>query len=147
MAPAAHGASWHTFDTAAVAAVAQVMVGDRPTWKAADHPFRTDVRLAVAGVPTLVQWTPSGVGMRLGAHPGSVPTLAQCPPSFSTHLGSVPTLDQCPPWFRAAHPGSMSTLVQYPPLFSAHPGSVDPLWSSRGGRVLHDQSLSASNIT
>jgi hypothetical protein len=44
----------------------EVLVGDRPTWKSQDHPFRTDLRLRVAGVPTLVHWTADGAGERLG---------------------------------------------------------------------------------
>jgi len=45
----------------------QVLVGDRATWKSPEHPFRTDERLAVSGIPTLVHWTADGVGERLGA--------------------------------------------------------------------------------
>lgn len=45
----------------------QVLVGDRPTWKSADHPFRQDARLQLSGIPTLMQWTPDGPGAQLGA--------------------------------------------------------------------------------
>ena len=44
----------------------QVLVGDRPTWKSADHPFRHDPRLQLSGIPTLVHWTPDGPGERIG---------------------------------------------------------------------------------
>ena len=47
----------------------QVLVGDRPTWKSADHPFRREPRLQLSGIPTLMHWTPDGPGERLGEGP------------------------------------------------------------------------------
>eukprot|EP01025_Chloroclados_australasicus_P067232 TRINITY_DN9297_c0_g1_i1.p2 TRINITY_DN9297_c0_g1~~TRINITY_DN9297_c0_g1_i1.p2 ORF type:complete len:455 (-),score=57.95 TRINITY_DN9297_c0_g1_i1:548-1912(-) len=34
----------------------EVMVGDRPTWKSPDHPFRQYSTLQLTGIPTLMRW-------------------------------------------------------------------------------------------
>jgi len=31
-------------------------VGDRPSWKSAEHPLRVDERTRLSCIPTLVQW-------------------------------------------------------------------------------------------
>ncbi|GBG85501.1 hypothetical protein CBR_g40140 [Chara braunii] len=41
-------------------------VGDGPTWRNPQHPFRTDSRLKLTGVPTLVRWEKGAVVRSLG---------------------------------------------------------------------------------
>jgi len=45
-------------------------VGDRPSWKDARHPFRTNPELRLTGIPTLMRWSRTGAPMhdfRLGS--------------------------------------------------------------------------------
>lgn len=37
-------------------AVLRAYVGDRPTWRNPQHPWRLDSRFKLTGVPTLVRW-------------------------------------------------------------------------------------------
>ncbi|XP_022152566.1 thioredoxin-like protein Clot [Momordica charantia] len=37
-------------------ALLRAYVGDRPTWRNPQHPWRVDSRFKLAGVPTLVRW-------------------------------------------------------------------------------------------
>ncbi|XP_073307348.1 thioredoxin-like protein Clot [Primulina huaijiensis] len=43
-------------------------VGDRPTWRNPHHPWRTDSRFKLKGVPTLIRWEDGGVKARLEDH-------------------------------------------------------------------------------
>lgn len=43
----------------------RAMVGDRNTWKSADCAFRTDPRLLLTCIPTLIRWDESGQLARL----------------------------------------------------------------------------------
>ncbi|KAL0463027.1 UNVERIFIED_CONTAM: Thioredoxin-like protein Clot, partial [Sesamum latifolium] len=36
-------------------------VGDRPTWRNPQHPFRSDSRFSLKGVPTLILWEDGAV--------------------------------------------------------------------------------------
>ncbi|DBB17735.1 hypothetical protein WJX82_006524 [Trebouxia sp. C0006] len=44
----------------------EVEVGPRAIWKDAQHALRKDEEVRLTGIPTLVHWTPSGPGRRLG---------------------------------------------------------------------------------
>lgn len=50
---------------AAGAALLVVDVGDKPGWKSAEHPFRTDSALALTCIPTLLAWDSGSAGARL----------------------------------------------------------------------------------
>lgn len=41
-------------------------MGPRAIWKDAQHALRKDEEVRLTGIPTLVHWTPSGPGRRLG---------------------------------------------------------------------------------
>ncbi|KAL3695819.1 hypothetical protein R1sor_009895 [Riccia sorocarpa] len=43
----------------------RVYVGDRPTWRNAEHPLRKDPRFTLKGVPTLIKWENGGITGRL----------------------------------------------------------------------------------
>ncbi|GMH27273.1 hypothetical protein Nepgr_029116 [Nepenthes gracilis] len=43
-------------------------VGDRPTWRNPQHPWRIDSRFQLKGVPTLVCWEKESVSSRLEDH-------------------------------------------------------------------------------
>jgi len=47
------------------AALLVVDVGDKPGWKSAEHPFRTDSALALTCIPTLLAWDGGSAGARL----------------------------------------------------------------------------------
>ncbi|KAI3984318.1 hypothetical protein MKX01_011272 [Papaver californicum] len=47
-------------------------VGDRPTWRTPNHPWRTDSRFNLKGVPTLVRWENGSVQGRLEDHEAHV---------------------------------------------------------------------------
>ncbi|KAI3898068.1 hypothetical protein MKX03_002139 [Papaver bracteatum] len=49
-------------------------VGDRPTWRTPNHPWRIDSRFNLKGVPTLVRWENGSVQGRLEDHEAHVPT-------------------------------------------------------------------------
>mmetsp|Transcript_18635 Transcript_18635/g.56285 ORF Transcript_18635/g.56285 Transcript_18635/m.56285 type:complete len:514 (+) Transcript_18635:178-1719(+) len=68
----------------------QVLVGDRPTWKSPDHPFRTDMRLHIGGVPTLLHWTSDGAGARLGSELERAPTTEAAKQLVSGFIRSLP---------------------------------------------------------
>ena len=36
--------------------VVSVQVGDKASWRSKDHPFRTDPRLHLTSIPTLMHW-------------------------------------------------------------------------------------------
>ncbi|OWM64859.1 thioredoxin-like protein Clot isoform X2 [Punica granatum] len=40
-------------------------VGDRPTWRNPQHPWRTDPRFKLVGVPTLIRWENDAIKGRL----------------------------------------------------------------------------------
>lgn len=44
-----------------------MQVGPRQVWKAAEHPFRTDQQMQLTGIPTLVQYSDSGLGARISS--------------------------------------------------------------------------------
>jgi hypothetical protein len=44
--------------------VSPVQVGDRPSWKSAEHPLRVDERTRLSCIPTLVQWDATEEGGR-----------------------------------------------------------------------------------
>ena len=37
-------------------ALLRAYVGDRPTWRNPQHPWRVDPRFKLTGVPTLIRW-------------------------------------------------------------------------------------------
>ncbi|CAI9103182.1 OLC1v1001628C1 [Oldenlandia corymbosa var. corymbosa] len=41
-------------------------VGDRPTWRNPQHPWRVDSRFKIGGVPTLIRWENGATKGRLG---------------------------------------------------------------------------------
>ncbi|KAI3840048.1 hypothetical protein MKW92_014270 [Papaver armeniacum] len=47
-------------------------VGDRPTWRTPNHPWRIDSRFNLKGVPTLVRWENGSVQGRLEDHEAHV---------------------------------------------------------------------------
>ncbi|XP_062174780.1 thioredoxin-like protein Clot [Alnus glutinosa] len=46
----------------------RAFVGDRPTWRNPQHPWRVDSRLKLTGVPTLVRWENDTIRGRLEDH-------------------------------------------------------------------------------
>ncbi|XP_047323420.1 thioredoxin-like protein Clot [Impatiens glandulifera] len=50
----------------------RVYVGDRPTWRNAQHPLRVDPTFKLTGVPTLIRWEDDGVKGRLEDHEAHV---------------------------------------------------------------------------
>ncbi|KAF8403876.1 hypothetical protein HHK36_011982 [Tetracentron sinense] len=49
-------------------ALLRAFVGDRPTWRNPQHPWRIDSRFKLKGVPTLVRWENEAVNGRLEDH-------------------------------------------------------------------------------
>ncbi|XP_051145237.1 thioredoxin-like protein Clot [Andrographis paniculata] len=49
-------------------ALLRAYVGDRPTWRDPGHPWRTDSRFKLKGVPTLIRWEDGEVKGRLEDH-------------------------------------------------------------------------------
>ncbi|KAL2251382.1 UNVERIFIED_CONTAM: Thioredoxin-like protein Clot [Sesamum indicum] len=49
-------------------ALLRAYVGDRPTWRNPLHPFRSDSRFSLKGVPTLILWEDGVVKARLEDH-------------------------------------------------------------------------------
>lgn len=47
-------------------------VGDRPTWRNSQHPWRVDSTFRLKGVPTLIKWENDGVKARLEDHEAHV---------------------------------------------------------------------------
>ncbi|XP_074321604.1 thioredoxin-like protein Clot [Silene latifolia] len=54
-------------------ALLRAYVGDKPTWRNPQHPWRIDPRFEVKGVPTLVRWGSNGVEARLEDDEAHVP--------------------------------------------------------------------------
>ncbi|KAF5196912.1 Thioredoxin-like protein clot [Thalictrum thalictroides] len=53
-------------------ALLRAYVGDRPTWRNAQNPLRTDSRFKLKGVPTLVRWENDAISGRLEDHEAHV---------------------------------------------------------------------------
>ncbi|PIA53427.1 hypothetical protein AQUCO_00900185v1 [Aquilegia coerulea] len=53
-------------------ALLRAYVGDRPTWRNAHNPLRTDSRFKLKGVPTLVRWENDAISGRLEDHEAHV---------------------------------------------------------------------------
>ncbi|XP_048323602.2 thioredoxin-like protein Clot [Ziziphus jujuba] len=49
-------------------ALLRAYVGDRPTWRNPQHPWRVDSRFKLTGVPTLVLWENDAIKGRLEDH-------------------------------------------------------------------------------
>lgn len=49
-------------------ALLKAYVGDRPTWRNPGHPWRTDSRFKLKGVPTLIRWEDGSVKARFEDH-------------------------------------------------------------------------------
>lgn len=49
-------------------ALLRAYVGDRPTWRNPHHPWRTDSRFKLKGVPTLIRWEDDAIKARLEDH-------------------------------------------------------------------------------
>ncbi|EPS73999.1 hypothetical protein M569_00758 [Genlisea aurea] len=49
-------------------ALLKAYVGDRPTWRSPQHPWRTDSTFKLRGVPTLIRWEDGAVKARLEDH-------------------------------------------------------------------------------
>uniref|UniRef100_A0A2N9GLT4 Thioredoxin domain-containing protein n=1 Tax=Fagus sylvatica TaxID=28930 RepID=A0A2N9GLT4_FAGSY len=49
-------------------ALLRAFVGDRPTWRNPQHPWRVDSRFKITGVPTLVRWENDTIQGRLEDH-------------------------------------------------------------------------------
>lgn len=47
-------------------------VGNRPTWRTPNHPWRVDPRFKLTGVPTLIRWENDAVKGRLEDHEAHV---------------------------------------------------------------------------
>lgn len=46
-------------------ALLKAYVGDRPTWRNPQHPWRVDPRFKLVGVPTLIRWEDGAIKGRL----------------------------------------------------------------------------------
>ncbi|KAL5563363.1 hypothetical protein UlMin_033110 [Ulmus minor] len=46
-------------------ALLRAYVGDRPTWRNPQHPWRVDTKFKLTGVPTLVRWENEAITSRL----------------------------------------------------------------------------------
>ncbi|XP_047163999.1 thioredoxin-like protein Clot [Vigna umbellata] len=53
-------------------ALLRVYVGDRPTWRNPQHPWRVDPIFKLTGVPTLIRWENDTVKCRLEDHEAHV---------------------------------------------------------------------------
>jgi len=53
-------------------ALLRAYVGDRPTWRNPQHPWRVDPRFKLTGVPTLIRWENDTVKGRLEDHEAHV---------------------------------------------------------------------------
>ncbi|GAB2276881.1 hypothetical protein Dimus_011592 [Dionaea muscipula] len=53
-------------------ALLRVYVGDRPTWRNPQNPWRVDSRFQLKGVPTLVRWENGAITARLEDHEAHV---------------------------------------------------------------------------
>lgn len=53
-------------------ALLRAYVGDRPTWRNPQHPWRVDPRFKLTGVPTLMLWEDDVVKGRLEDHEAHV---------------------------------------------------------------------------
>eukprot|EP00245_Coleochaete_scutata_P005344 TRINITY_DN1881_c0_g1_i1.p2 TRINITY_DN1881_c0_g1~~TRINITY_DN1881_c0_g1_i1.p2 ORF type:complete len:129 (+),score=16.20 TRINITY_DN1881_c0_g1_i1:258-644(+) len=63
-------------NTAKSTTLVRVYVGDRPTWKDPNHPFRHDPKIMLTGVPTLMRWQEGPVeGSILGDSEAHLPEL------------------------------------------------------------------------
>ncbi|GLT87773.1 hypothetical protein SLE2022_058350 [Rubroshorea leprosula] len=49
-------------------ALLRAYVGDRPTWRNPNHPWRVDPRFKLTGVPTLISWENDTIKGRLEDH-------------------------------------------------------------------------------
>ncbi|PIM97478.1 hypothetical protein CDL12_30049 [Handroanthus impetiginosus] len=49
-------------------ALLRAYVGDRPTWRNPQHPWRSDSRFKLKGVPTLIRWEDGAMKARLEDH-------------------------------------------------------------------------------
>lgn len=49
-------------------ALLRAFVGDRPTWRNPQHPWRVDSRFKLTGVPTLIRWENDTIQGRLEDH-------------------------------------------------------------------------------
>ncbi|PHT35424.1 Thioredoxin-like protein Clot [Capsicum baccatum] len=49
-------------------ALLRAYVGDRPTWRTPQHPWRVDGRFSLKGVPTLIRWENDAIKGRLEDH-------------------------------------------------------------------------------
>ncbi|XP_021736932.1 thioredoxin-like protein Clot [Chenopodium quinoa] len=49
-------------------ALLRAYVGDRPTWRTPQHPWRVDSRFQLKGVPTLIRWENDAVAARMEDH-------------------------------------------------------------------------------
>ncbi|KAI3448929.1 hypothetical protein Pfo_005594 [Paulownia fortunei] len=49
-------------------ALLRAYVGDRPTWRNPQHPWRADSRFKLRGVPTLIRWEDGAIKARLEDH-------------------------------------------------------------------------------
>lgn len=54
-----------------------MQVGPRLVWKAADHPFRRDKQIQLTGIPTLMKYTDTGLGVRLSSQLETAKTPAE----------------------------------------------------------------------
>ncbi|XP_057496111.1 thioredoxin-like protein Clot [Actinidia eriantha] len=53
-------------------ALLRAFVGDRPTWRNPQHPWRVDSRFKLTGVPTLIRWEDEAIKGRLEDHEAHV---------------------------------------------------------------------------
>ena len=53
-------------------ALLRAYVGDRPTWRNHQHPWRVDSRFKLTGVPTLIRWEDEAIKGRLEDHEAHV---------------------------------------------------------------------------
>ena len=63
-----------------------MQVGPRQAWKAAEHTFRTDKQVQLTGIPTLVQYSDSGLGARLSSQLEKAKTAAEAESAANTFI-------------------------------------------------------------
>lgn len=66
-----------TKDTLIALTQLRMQVGPRQVWKAADHPFRRDKHIQLTGIPSLVKYTDTGLGVRLSSQLETAKTPAE----------------------------------------------------------------------
>lgn len=72
-----------------MAIYAKMQVGPRQVWKAAEHPFRTDEQMQLTGIPTLIQYSDTGLGARLSIQLEKAKTAAEAESAAKTFMANA----------------------------------------------------------